>query len=156
MAVAIGVGLGALALLALLPSPAQAFDSRSSFPVETFKSDNGTVVATIGQDGTYTGSFQGNTNSGILERILYFGVTNYTAKGLHELYEGSGTNQFFTLPNGTNGFPTGRSLTIVAASTTGSLIVTNANSAQKIRGGLAVSITSTNRMTLTWDGTGWW
>jgi hypothetical protein len=81
--------------------------------------------------------------------------TNYTMSGTTEnMLFCTGTNQIITLPNATNS--PGIMLSIRVASTTGSVIVTNATGAQTIFGTLSVSVGATNVLNVASDGTHWW
>jgi hypothetical protein len=81
--------------------------------------------------------------------------TNYTMTGTTEnMLFCTGTNQVITLPNATNS--PGIMLSIRVASTTGSVIVTNATGAQTIFGTLSVSVGATNVLNVASDGTHWW
>lgn len=75
--------------------------------------------------------------------------TNYTLSVNDSIIFATGTNQIITLPNATN---VGRMYTIVCASTTGSLIVTNETGTQTILGALSIPVGPTNRLTTIADG----
>jgi hypothetical protein len=82
--------------------------------------------------------------------------TNYTATAGEVLFC-SGTNQIITLPNATNSATVGGTMvTIIAASSTASVIVTNANGVQTILGGLSQTVPATNRLTVITDSLNWW
>ena len=85
--------------------------------------------------------------------------TNYTVAATDQIICVTGTNQLITLPNGTNGIPSGRIYSILLSSTTGygTAVITNANGVQTIRTAAALSETITNgqSLTLLWDGANW-
>lgn len=83
--------------------------------------------------------------------------TNYTASSSDSVLFCTGTNQLITLLNATNSaISKGRMITVCAATTTGSVILTNATGDQTILGGLSISVSSTNRITVVSDGSSWW
>ncbi len=86
-------------------------------------------------------------------------TTNYTVRLVDQVLYCSGTNQLLTLPNGTNGVPSGTLFSFLMSSATGygSAIVTNANGVQTVLTAAALSQTITNGQSLTilWDGANW-
>lgn len=111
--------------------------------------DSAEVIKLNGTNGLVTAT-------GFLSACRAAFSTNYSVATTDSVLFCTGTNQVITLLNATNSTPVGRMLTIVAASTTGSVIVTNANGVQTILGGLSVSVPSTNRLTVVCDGSNWW
>lgn len=124
----------------------------------TMQSPDATVGnAFLANNQTFTGSntFTGGIFGKLLAPTKQIGFTNYTSTAVNSVLFGTGTNQIVTLPSAA-ATTAGTMITLVAATTTGSLIVTNATGAETILGGLSVSVGSTNRLTVISDGSNWW
>ena len=131
--------------------------NQGATPVLTLNFSSGAVSSTLGTAtfNTFVGNGSGITN--INPRIKVGFSTNYTATMANDVLFCTGTNQVITLLDATNAATTpGKMLTIVAASTTGSVTVTNANGAQTILGAASFTVTATNRLTVISDGFNWW
>jgi len=81
--------------------------------------------------------------------------TNYTATTNDAVLFCTGTNQLITMPDCTVA-STAFMLTVVTATTTGSVIVTNANGSQKLLGLASVTNAAATRVTLINDGANYW
>lgn len=112
----------------------------------------GILSSTFGKFGTTV-----NATNGFIPQIKASFSTNYTTAVSDAVLFCTGTNQLITLLNATNSATVpGKTLTIVVASTTGSVIVTNANGVQTVLGTLSASVPATNRISLITDGLNWW
>lgn len=93
--------------------------------------------------------------NGVIPQVKGAFSTNYTAVLANAVLCCTGTNQLITLPDAAT-MPVGKLFTVIAATTTGSAIVTNYNGSQTILGALSITVTSTNRLTVMSDGSNYW
>jgi len=112
------------------------------------------ATATIGISIPRNGVIYANT---FIPAVKGLFSTNYTCATSDAILFCTGTNQVITLLDATNAATiTGKSFTIISASTTGSVIVTNANGVQTILGALQLAVPGTNKVTVVSNGSAWW
>jgi hypothetical protein len=126
---------------------ALAFDASARATFNT----NLTVLGPVALKDTLTAT------NGFIPQVKVGFSTNYTCLISDAVLFCTGTNQIITLLSATNAATVaGKTFTIIAASTTGSVIVTNANGVQTVQGALSVVVNATNRLVLSSDGANWW
>ena len=133
---------------------AQQFGTNVTITLSTPQNIDTGAAVTWNSSTVKTTSYSTN---GFFPQLKLSFTTNYTCVISDAILFCTGTNQLITLMDCTNTATTlGKMLTICVASTTGSVIVTNANGVQKIQGSLSQTVPGTSHLTVITDGANWW